>query len=76
MPYDIAPRHIHFMGSAEIRTAPNVEGIGICPITGAFTVAQDLLYKVVVKEVPNKIAAFFAVRVVCKECGNLYPMVF
>ena len=64
------------MGSGEIRTAPKVEGIGVCPITGAFAVAQNFLNKIVIEKVPNKIAAFFAVRVVCKECGNLYSMVF
>ena len=72
----IAPVHKHLMASVQIRTTPNVEGIGISTITSPFAVAENLLNESVVKEASNKIAAFLPVRMIGKECGNFNSVVF
>ena len=53
-----------------------MEDIGVGTIADSFTVAQNLFDEGVVKETPNKIAAFLPIRMVGKECGNFYSVVF
>ena len=62
--------------TGHVGPSPDVEHIVIGPVSGSLTILQDLLNKGVVKEGFNKIAAFSAVRVVGKECGDLDSVVF
>ena len=62
--------------TGHVGPSPDVEHIVIGPVSGSLSILQDLLHEGIVEEALNKIAAFSAVRVVGKECGDLDSVVF
>ena len=72
----LRPAHEVLSFTGEVIAAPEVQNVSIGAITGALVVAQDFLDKGIVKERANEIAAFLAVLMDGKECGNLCSMLF
>ena len=68
------PKQIFLSLPAQVRAAPQMEHIVIGAVAHTLTAFQNLLNKGIIKEALNKIAAFFFIRLGCKECGNFHAM--
>ena len=71
----LTPPAVDLPLTGHVGPSPDVEHIVIGPVSGSLSILQDLLHEGIVEEALNKIAAFSAVRVVGKECGDFDSVV-